>query len=713
MQTQASNQSSDQAGKIITSGNSQSQSVQVSDSRSHSVNQISIPIHETSCSEISQQHTEGLLDSNVTDNKTSQFITVTVPDGNQEEGIVSFQSNENVHSAYVQYVDGVNESSLYTTNNSQMTNYPSYTIIGSTSTPYYSTNGNSFTYSQIDTQGATVETQTPVINNQGCISGNVSNGDNHIGACASPTTVQWLIDNYETAEGVSLPRSTLYNHYLRHCSENKLEPINAASFGKLIRSVFLGLRTRRLGTRGNSKYHYYGIRIKASSNLNQLSEVGSVALRQKSISPMRRCKQHSMKSEQFDNSTDSRQQSYQHYLGDSSTVIPVFPEIDVGSIVQKGRIKEEEIHKFLSLYKEHYEDILDAVVNLQFTRIEHIWQTFWQMNDYKERSFGLDKNKLYILCKEELIISFIRQTDYLFYQNLVDVLIPNVLRPVPGILTQSIRNFAKNVEVWLTTALADCPEEIVKIKVGAVCAFSQILRRYTSLNHLAQAARAVLQNSSQIHQMMTDLNRVDFHNVQEQASWICQCNEDIIEWIQQDFKNTLQQQNSLEQWAGWLENVVNVVLQPYENKSDFSKAARQFLLKWSFYSSMIIRDLTLRSAASFGSFHLIRLLFDEYMFYLIEHKVAKITGETSVAVMGELIGLTLAPFNNFQKNANLIEKSKYPNGVDELEMTKLCKEKSPASTCDSSGMKEVLNQSILAHLLNHSQEISSKKVKIE
>ncbi|XP_067138944.1 transcription factor RFX3-like isoform X5 [Centruroides vittatus] len=655
MQTQASNQSSDQAGKIITSGNSQSQSVQVSDSRSHSVNQISIPIHETSCSEISQQHTEGLLDSNVTDNKTSQFITVTVPDGNQEEGIVSFQSNENVHSAYVQ------------------TNYPSYTIIGSTSTPYYSTNGNSFTYSQ----------------------------------------VQWLIDNYETAEGVSLPRSTLYNHYLRHCSENKLEPINAASFGKLIRSVFLGLRTRRLGTRGNSKYHYYGIRIKASSNLNQLSEVGSVALRQKSISPMRRCKQHSMKSEQFDNSTDSRQQSYQHYLGDSSTVIPVFPEIDVGSIVQKGRIKEEEIHKFLSLYKEHYEDILDAVVNLQFTRIEHIWQTFWQMNDYKERSFGLDKNKLYILCKEELIISFIRQTDYLFYQNLVDVLIPNVLRPVPGILTQSIRNFAKNVEVWLTTALADCPEEIVKIKVGAVCAFSQILRRYTSLNHLAQAARAVLQNSSQIHQMMTDLNRVDFHNVQEQASWICQCNEDIIEWIQQDFKNTLQQQNSLEQWAGWLENVVNVVLQPYENKSDFSKAARQFLLKWSFYSSMIIRDLTLRSAASFGSFHLIRLLFDEYMFYLIEHKVAKITGETSVAVMGELIGLTLAPFNNFQKNANLIEKSKYPNGVDELEMTKLCKEKSPASTCDSSGMKQVLNQSILAHLLNHSQEISSKKVKIE
>lgn len=79
--------------------------------------------------------------------------------------------------------------------------------------------------------------------------------------------MSWLLENYETAEGVSLPRSTLYNHYMRHCNEHKLDAVNAASFGKLIRSVFNGLRTRRLGTRGNSKYHYYGIRVKPGSSL--------------------------------------------------------------------------------------------------------------------------------------------------------------------------------------------------------------------------------------------------------------------------------------------------------------------------------------------------------------------------------------------------------------------------------------------------------------
>ena len=49
---------------------------------------------------------------------------------------------------------------------------------------------------------------------------------------------------------------------------------------------------------------------------------------------------------------------------------------------------------------------------------------------------------------------------------------------------------------------------------------------------------------------------------------------------------------------------------------------------------MVIRDLTLRSAASFGSFHLIRLLFDEYMFYLVEQKVAEVLQQSPVSVMG-------------------------------------------------------------------------------
>ena len=69
----------------------------------------------------------------------------------------------------------------------------------------------------------------------------------------------------------------------------------------------------------------------------------------------------------------------------------------------------------------------------------------------------------------------------------------------------------------------------------------------------------------------------------EQASWVCECEETLVARLEQDFKSTLQQQNSLEQWATWLESVVNTVLEPYGGGNQFTKAARQFLLKWSFY----------------------------------------------------------------------------------------------------------------------------------
>lgn len=114
-----------------------------------------------------------------------------------------------------------------------------------------------------------------------------------------------------------------------------------------------------------------------------------------------------------------------------------------------------------------------------------------------------------------------------------------------------------------------------------------------------------------------------------------------MQQLENDFKQALQQQNTLEQWASWLHYVVDSVLDKQRGRANFAKAARQFLLKWSFYSSMVIRDLTLRSAASFGSFHLIRLLYDEYMFYIVEHKVAEVSQTTPIAVMTSMEPLTL------------------------------------------------------------------------
>lgn len=188
-------------------------------------------------------------------------------------------------------------------------------------------------------------------------------------------------------------------------------------------------------------------------------------------------------------------------------------------------ITYDDVDTLRAIYREHLEAFLDAILNLEFNTIESLWREFWRahdnnnMDDCEDEKY-LSKVKLFNLCQCEPIQNFMRQVDFQFYQNIVDVLIPDVLRPIPSTLTQSIRNFAKNLESWLTSSMLGCPEDIIQVKLSAVSAFSQTLRRYTSLNHLAQAARAVLHNTTQITQMLNDLNRVDFHNVQEQASWV-------------------------------------------------------------------------------------------------------------------------------------------------------------------------------------------------
>ncbi|XP_043472783.1 DNA-binding protein RFX2 isoform X2 [Leptopilina heterotoma] len=669
----------------------------------------STPAHVTAQVVVNTAHTgqHTLVDPDVTSTSAGtivsgspHYITVTVAGGPEAVG-----SDSVSHPTYVQYVE--EDGSAYIPANGQMT-YPVYAVgeAGTMYTPsssqYFTSTTTPVTYAQVqgsntgqllsqgngayliqqsvvDGDAAThalisaaaarsspqTDSAEAVVSGGGgayLISGNTGGATVSVEEAAaaaanmthatrvSQATVQWLLENYETSDGVSLPRSTLYNHYLRHCSDNKLDPVNAASFGKLIRSVFLGLRTRRLGTRGNSKYHYYGIRVKPNSPLILLNEDGTSRQQATSNSQAKRFKFVNQKQDPtYDANTHSNTNisshnsppQYQQYLGEGGNAIPEFPEIIVGhgsSLPEDCTL--EDIDTFRSIYREHCEAFLDAVLNFEFATIESLWREFWRSQDNNngdecEEEKYLSKTKLYQMCKCSEVQDFIRQVDYNFYQNLVEVLMPDVLRPIPSSLTQSIRNFAKGLESWLTSAMNDCPQEMMHIKLTAVSAFAQTLRRYTSLNHLAQAARAVLQNTSQINQMLTDLNRVDFHNVQEQASWVCQCDYTVVQRLETDFKVTLQQQNSLEQWAVWLKGVVTQVLKPYEGKPTFAKAARQFLLKWSFYSSMVIRDLTLRSAASFGSFHLIRLLYDEYMFFLIEHQVAVATGTTPIAVMGD------------------------------------------------------------------------------
>ncbi|CAF1221018.1 unnamed protein product, partial [Didymodactylos carnosus] len=345
---------------------------------------------------------------------------------------------------------------------------------------------------------------------------------------ASPATVQWLVDNFEPAEGCSLRRSILYSFYLQHCQEQKLEQVNPASFGKLIRSVFLGLRTRRLGTRLNKytdknggltfkgQHHFESTNTKKRGVLSQSNAHGNSS----SSSSPTHC--GGLQDQSYSSESDTKLNlQLPQFIQDTNSLM-LYENIQIdSSLVLPDCLTLADLRRFEDSYKEHCAKLFDVITNFQFTSVEQIWASFWkstQSNQGDNSDQSLTTYQLLSVCSLTLVQDFIRQCDYTFYQQLIERLIPDILSPMPGPITQSIRTFGKSLNLSLKLVISHMPERLKTIKLSIVNSFSMTLRRYTSLNHLAQVAKAVLQNSQQVQQMLQDLNKVDFKHIQVRAN---------------------------------------------------------------------------------------------------------------------------------------------------------------------------------------------------
>ena len=541
----------------------------------------------------------------------------------------------------------------------------------------------------------------------GC-SGSVSFGSTSADLRAAIVS-NWLTDHYEPQENISLPRSVLYDHYLEFCQSQNTEPVNSATFGKIIRSVFPTLRTRRLGTRGNSKYHYFGIGLKtdligndqysaiyaqysrpppsrprntkreasahetanqhhftyngssysasssgaaashvysaASGSISGGKDHQSVRSRRGGISSApggRRSRrharqdsldvpsalldeqsaealllgQHGLISSQssghpnpgnlgaFRSLSSPNYDDFAHFLEQICT--PVFSNVP-------AHVAFDSVQAFSLVYQQHIIDLLRAISSHEFTVVEGLSEMFW-MNFPPEMLTCLH-------CDESLRIVAIAD-DYL-YQVLIHTLISDVLEPVPIGITQNVRQFSKFLEGILQRTLqSPIPQSIIEVKLDAARRFCQVLRRRTSLSHLTQAIRSILCNAEQTHQMLLDWGNVDFHGIREQCDWIMRLKEGFLHWIEGSFRAYLQDGVSLHVWSTWIENITDQCINGEQLMgASLEEACSTVILRWTFYSSMIMRDLTLRSAASFGSFHLLNLLFNEYLLYSVEKRL--------------------------------------------------------------------------------------------
>ncbi|KAK2513638.1 Rfx6 [Columba livia] len=340
------------------------------------------------------------------------------------------------------------------------------------------------------------------------------------------------------------------------------------------------------------RYHYYGIGIKESSAYYHSVYSGK---------GLTRFSGSKLKNE----GGFTRKYSLSSKTG---TLLPEFPSAQ--HLLLQGCISKDKVDTLIMMYKTHCQCVLDNAINGNFEEIQHFLLHFWQ---------GMPDHLLPLL-ENPIIIDIFCVCDSILYKVLTDVLIPATMQEMPEGLLADIRNFAKNWEQWVVSSLENLPENLTDKKLPIARRFVSSLKRQTSFLHLAQHV---------VNSMVSDIEKVDLNSIGSQALLAVSGSTDsdgevYSEYdsitVFQELKDLLKKNATVESFIEWLDTVVEqrVIKASKQNGRSLKKRAQDFLLKWSFFGARVMHNLTLNNASSFGSFHLIRMLLDEYILLAME-----------------------------------------------------------------------------------------------
>ncbi|XP_074012327.1 DNA-binding protein RFX8 [Numenius arquata] len=467
-------------------------------------------------------------------------------------------------------------------------------------------------------------------------------------ADGSPTSVlhlsiiRWISDNFYLCEGCTVPRWLLYELYMEGCSPNSKYQVNSATFGKLIRLVFPGLGTRRLGTRGSTRYHYDGIAIKkdssfytrycsllseknyhrdrspgeASSSAWQPSTSAGTsgnacsygdAAGYKSNSPKKRTSKdlHCSPSVIY---LKTEQERFLYPWPEFSRFYPWEQELG-------KKYSYEMVGLLANEYYSHCQDILHMVRKKELDKVEACIMSFWR---------SLQPERIALMSMPDVCQLF-KSYDRQLFKVMENILFHDFLEEVPVEHMQSIRLFSKNVELWLLNALKEFPLPLQTSKSKEVTVFIKRLRRKTDLSNMAKTMRTVLNSNSKVTVLRSDLHAVidqgfldvpgnlfqmKFRNPEELQNDIeLKCLNDLMSLLapSTDIRVLLNCVSS---------NLQAFVIQPSRSKEELRKVASDFQLRWSFLLTAVSKALTLNYADSFGSWHLFNLLLMDFVAHI-------------------------------------------------------------------------------------------------
>ncbi|KAK9466856.1 RFX DNA-binding domain-containing protein [Lipomyces arxii] len=470
----------------------------------------------------------------------------------------------------------------------------------------------------------------------------------------------WLLKTCVVAPYVAIPRNRIYARYAEICAHHKIKPLNPAAFGKLVKLMFPDIKTRRLGVRGKSKYHYCGINVIGETSTITASQ----AMLEGTPDDM-----NDMIDEPYppDEGDQQQQQPEPHDNPepdppfDDDIAVPtlhfskhappisfdtfVLPSID--PFVPDGADKDA-VDILTALCQSHCSSLVEAI------RYMHLKQFLNTLSSFH----GTLTTPVQKLLAVPSILEWVAQCDLMMYKEMILMLSPLALQAVPANVMAALRSLSISLAQTMASAFVSLPPAFLHVKLRSARAFSALIGRLLRVNDIANAAAKILANATERRQMLSDwLSFVDAKTLvlreapcggahvyriltTDVATLLAVPDEpakddhapsdgmtDLAAEASPTFNRTRQSrlasspappdsepsdpvsEGVIEQWARYLTQL------PFQFPAI---NARVFLLYMNAVLTAALREITLNGGEAFGAWWMVRCWIDEWMSWLAE-----------------------------------------------------------------------------------------------
>ncbi|KAK1504006.1 RFX DNA-binding domain-containing protein [Colletotrichum tamarilloi] len=334
----------------------------------------------------------------------------------------------------------------------------------------------------------------------------------------------------------SVPRGRVYANYASRCATERITVLNPASFGKLVRVLFPGLKTRRLGVRGESKYHYVNfclvddqpdlrepephipLAISEPPRSQSFSAAPVKAQPAAAVLPSPDAAKRPESPAQATHHTSRSHSFYSHpnvtsadHLNSSASKTSLqfsFPsEADELLLQSNEPLALPRMEPFLpsgtdpdaakslsALYRSHCTSLVECVRYCKEKTFFHLYTSF-------QGTLTMPVQKL---LGHPSLAPWIEECDFILYQRMLRIISGLTLQVVPKPVLDTLRGISERLVPHIREAFQGQPHHVIRAKEAPATIFAALLDRALRVNLTAHAAANMLSNPANRDQMYLD-----------------------------------------------------------------------------------------------------------------------------------------------------------------------------------------------------------------